>query len=116
MVYWENWLLQNGIWVIGERDKEYPSRLLHRLKTSRPPLLFGAGPPDLLNSGGICIVGSRNSPETALNFSSKYRKSSEILRSLLKNLKMFVSTLMYDALKKLTEMKSNPTSKMLNLC
>ena len=60
-----------GIWVIGERDKEYPSRLLHRLKTSRPPLLFGAGPPDLLNSGGICIVGSRNSPETALKFSSK---------------------------------------------
>ena len=59
-----------GIWVFGERDKGYPLRLLQRLKTSRPPLLFGAGPTDYLDQGGVCIVGSRDSPKSALKFSA----------------------------------------------
>ena len=59
-----------GIWVLGERDKGYPLRLLQRLKTARPPLLFGAGPSDYLDQGGVCIVGSRDSPKSALKFSA----------------------------------------------
>jgi predicted Rossmann fold nucleotide-binding protein DprA/Smf involved in DNA uptake len=59
-----------GIWVIGEKDKGYPFRLLQRLRKSRYPLLFGAGPINYLDRGGVCIVGSRDSPKTALSFSA----------------------------------------------
>ncbi len=59
-----------GIWVLGERDKEYPLRLRQRLISARPPLLFGAGTIDYLDQGGVCIVGSRDSPKPALHFSA----------------------------------------------
>ncbi len=59
-----------GIWVLGERDKGYPLRLQQRLISARPPLLFGAGPVEYLDRGGVCIVGSRNSSKTALHFSA----------------------------------------------
>ena len=45
-------------------------KLIQRLKKARSPLLFGAGPLDNLDRGGICIVGSRDSPKTALSFSA----------------------------------------------
>ena len=60
---------QLGIWVVGERDEHYPTRLRQRLKSARPPLLFGAGVMDCLDMGGVCIVGSRASGEPALQFS-----------------------------------------------
>ncbi|GBE44824.1 hypothetical protein BMS3Bbin10_02929 [bacterium BMS3Bbin10] len=59
-----------GIWVLGERDKGYPLRLRQRLISARPPLLFGAGPVEYLDRGGVCIVGSRNSSKAALHFSA----------------------------------------------
>ncbi len=58
-----------GIWVLGERDHDYPLRLRERLVSARPPLLFGTGPREFLDLGGICIVGSRDSPEQAMHFS-----------------------------------------------
>jgi predicted Rossmann fold nucleotide-binding protein DprA/Smf involved in DNA uptake len=63
-----------GIWVLGERDKQYPNRLRQRLSSARPPLLFGAGATDCLDMGGVCIVGSRASREPALQFSSALGK------------------------------------------
>ncbi|MFQ5935305.1 MAG: DNA-processing protein DprA [Acidiferrobacterales bacterium] len=57
-----------GIWVMGEQDLDYPVRLRQRLKAGGSPLLFGAGARQLLNQGGICIVGSRDSTEAGLNF------------------------------------------------
>jgi|GEM_PF-252641 len=60
-----------GIWVIGERDRAYPSRLRTRLRASGFPLLFGAGPRDSLNLGGLCIVGSRESSEDACDFARR---------------------------------------------
>jgi predicted Rossmann fold nucleotide-binding protein DprA/Smf involved in DNA uptake len=63
-----------GIWVLGERDKQYPNRLRQRLSSARPPLLFGAGAIDCLDMGGVCIVGSRASREPALQFSSALGK------------------------------------------
>ncbi len=51
-----------GIWVLGEREPGFPARLRQRLKTACLPLLFGAGPSDMLDQGGLCIVGSRDSP------------------------------------------------------
>jgi DNA processing protein len=63
-----------GIWVLGERDKQYPNRFRQRLSSARPPLLFGAGANDCLDMGGVCIVGSRASGEPALRFSSALGK------------------------------------------
>ena len=60
-----------GIWVIGERDRAYPARLRTRLKASSFPLLFGAGPREALNLGGLCIVGSRESSEDACDFARR---------------------------------------------
>jgi predicted Rossmann fold nucleotide-binding protein DprA/Smf involved in DNA uptake len=59
-----------GIWVLGETDKGYPSRLRQRLVSARPPLLYGAGPMEYLDQGGVCIVGSRDSSKSALHFSA----------------------------------------------
>ena len=58
-----------GIWVIGESDKDYPERLGHRLGTAGFPLLFGAGPREFLTTGGVYIVGSRNTSDVGLAFS-----------------------------------------------
>ena len=67
-----------GIWVRGERDKQYPNRLRQRLRSARPPLLFGAGAMDCLNMGGVCIVGSRASGEPALKFSAALGRRSAL--------------------------------------
>ena len=58
-----------GIWVVGETDEIYPDRLRHRLGGAGFPLIFGAGPPESLNQGGLYIVGSRNSSDDGLAFS-----------------------------------------------
>lgn len=58
-----------GIWVITRSDANYPKRLKLRLKTDSPPLLFGVGNARLLNSGGIAVIGSRNTSEQDLNYS-----------------------------------------------
>jgi predicted Rossmann fold nucleotide-binding protein DprA/Smf involved in DNA uptake len=57
-----------GIWVLGEREPEFPARLRQRLKTACLPLLFGAGPRDTLDQGGLCVVGSRDSPAESHSF------------------------------------------------
>lgn len=69
---------KSGIWVLGERDKQYPARLRQRLTSARPPLLFGAGAIDCLDMGGVCIVGSRASGEPALQFSAALGKRSAL--------------------------------------
>ncbi|MBT6086551.1 MAG: hypothetical protein HOB37_16135 [Rhodospirillaceae bacterium] len=58
-----------GIWVIGETDDDYPERLKHRLGSTGFPLLFGAGQREFLTTGGVYIVGSRNTSDTGLAFS-----------------------------------------------
>ncbi|MBK9704763.1 MAG: DNA-processing protein DprA [Betaproteobacteria bacterium] len=58
----DHWV-QLGIWVLGEREPQFPARLRQRFKTACLPLLFGAGPMDALDQGGLCVVGSRDSPE-----------------------------------------------------
>lgn len=60
-----------GIWVIGRNDPGYPLRLRQRLKLAAFPLLFGAGPRALLDEGGVCIVGSRDSSRQGLEFAKQ---------------------------------------------
>jgi predicted Rossmann fold nucleotide-binding protein DprA/Smf involved in DNA uptake len=57
-----------GLWVMTRSDADYPRRLKQRLKNDAPPVLFGAGNRDLLNRGGIGVVGSRDLDELQLAF------------------------------------------------
>ena len=63
----EKWL-RAGIWVISEKDADYPARLGDRLRSAGSPLIFGAGPRAVLGQGGVCIVGSRDSAKAGLAF------------------------------------------------
>lgn len=59
---------RSGLWVISRGDLEFPKRLKHHLKHAAPPLLYGAGSKDILNKGGLAIIGSRDASESALEF------------------------------------------------
>lgn len=63
----ERWS-RSGLWVISRGDAEFPKRLKRHLKHSAPPLLYGAGKKELLDMGGLAIIGSRDATESALNF------------------------------------------------
>lgn len=60
-----------GLWVVTRSDPEYPRRLKQRLKTDSPPVLFGCGNKDLLNAGGLAVIGSRNASESDLAFTDE---------------------------------------------
>jgi len=57
-----------GLWVVTRSDVAYPRRLKSLLKIDAPPVLFGCGNKELLNTGGIAIVGSRNAGDEDLQF------------------------------------------------
>lgn len=63
----ERWS-RGGLWVISRGDPEYPKRLRRHLKNATPPLLYGAGNKNLLDTGGLAIIGSRDATEAALEF------------------------------------------------
>lgn len=60
-----------GLWVITRSDADYPRRWKQRLKNDAPPVLFGAGNRDLLNRGGIAVVGSRDLDESQVAFTGQ---------------------------------------------
>lgn len=59
-----------GLWVMTRSDPDYPARLKRRLKTDAPPVLFGSGNRQLLNQGGIAVVGSRDANTEDLAFTT----------------------------------------------
>lgn len=59
-----------GLWILTRSDVEYPGRLKHLLKTDSPPVLFGCGNRNLLNKGGIAVIGSRDATEADLKFAA----------------------------------------------
>lgn len=59
------------IWVVSRADTQYPSRLKARLKEEAPPILYGCGDPELLNSGGFAVVGSRQVDDALLEYSAQ---------------------------------------------
>ena len=65
----EKWR-RSGLWVLSRSDISYPRRLKKILGQSAPPLLFGAGDQNLLNYGGVAIVGSRDVSESGLTFTA----------------------------------------------
>ena len=55
----EKWQQQN-VWVLSRASHEYPRAIKTALADTRPPLLFGIGNKELLNTAGIGFVGSRD--------------------------------------------------------
>ena len=59
---------RSGLWAISRSDSCYPERLKRYLGQSAPPLLYGVGSKDLLNRGGLAVVGSRDRSEDDADF------------------------------------------------
>ncbi|EIC21624.1 DNA-processing protein DprA [Thiorhodovibrio frisius] len=66
----EKWL-RSGLWVMTRSDPDYPRRLKQRLRGDSPAVLFGCGNRNLLNGGGLAVVGSRKVKDADLAYSSK---------------------------------------------
>lgn len=63
----ESWT-NRGLWVISRSDPQYPQRLRSRLGKSAPPIVYGVGNQELLDVGGLAIVGSREIDDLAVTF------------------------------------------------
>ena len=55
----ERWRTR-ALWVTSRADAEYPRRLKRRLREHAPPVLYGCGNREDLETGGLAVVGSRN--------------------------------------------------------
>lgn len=63
----EKWTNQ-GLWILGRSDKNYPKYLKQKLKHLAPSLIYGVGNQNLLNNGGLGVVGSRDIDEEAVEY------------------------------------------------
>ena len=63
----EEWT-KKGIWIISRADEDYPGLLKSRLHGAAPVILYGVGNRELINSGGLAIVGARDVDEEGLEF------------------------------------------------
>lgn len=63
----EDWTNLGG-WIIARSDDTYPRRLIKRLRHQAPPILYGVGKKELLERGGLSIVGSRDADDAAFSF------------------------------------------------
>lgn len=63
----EKWTNQ-GLWILGRSDVQYPKFLKQKLKHLAPPILYGVGNRELLSQGGLAVVGSREVNEEELNY------------------------------------------------
>lgn len=71
----EKWR-RSGLWVLSRSDAAYPRRLKRKLGQSAPPLLYGAGSQDLLDIGGVAIIGSRDVTESGLGFTNELAQAA----------------------------------------
>jgi len=61
---WHN----RAIWVMSRADTAYPQRLRNRLKENAPPILYGCGDADILGTGGLAVVGSRQADGALIEY------------------------------------------------
>lgn len=65
----DRWL-DAGLTVLARDGQRYPRRLKDRLKLQAPPVLFASGNIELLDRGGLAVVGSRDASTEDLEFAS----------------------------------------------
>jgi predicted Rossmann fold nucleotide-binding protein DprA/Smf involved in DNA uptake len=60
-----------GLWIMTRSEPDYPIRLKRHLRHDAPPVLFGSGSRQLLNKGGMAVIGSREATDEDLAFTSE---------------------------------------------
>ena len=63
----ERWQAR-AIWVVSRADADYPRRLKFRLREHAPAVLYGCGDINLLASGGLAVVGSRDADDSLIDY------------------------------------------------
>lgn len=63
----ERWRMR-ALWVTSRADAEYPLRLKRRLRELAPPVLYGCGKREDLDTGGLAVVGSRNVDDDLISY------------------------------------------------
>ncbi len=63
----ERWSAR-AIWVVTRPDADYPDRLRKTMRGKRPPVLYGCGHRDALDTGGLAVVGSRKVTEELIEY------------------------------------------------
>ena len=63
----ERWQAR-AIWVVSRADADYPRRLKTRLREDAPAVLYGCGDKDLLEKGGLAVVGSRHVDDSLVDY------------------------------------------------
>lgn len=63
----ERWQAR-AIWVLSRADAQYPRRLKARLREDAPAVIYGCGDVDLLETGGLAVVGSRHVDDTLIDY------------------------------------------------
>ena len=66
----ERWSAR-AIWVVTRPDDDYPNRLREKMQAKRPPVLYGCGDRDVLDRGGLAVVGSRKVPEELIEYTER---------------------------------------------
>ncbi len=67
-----------SIWVVSQADQDYPSRLRQKLGSAAPPVLYGCGDGDLLERGGLAVVGSRRVSDQVIEYAEQTGRSAAL--------------------------------------
>ncbi len=66
----EHWAAR-AIWVVSQADADYPARIKHRLEGAAPPVIYGCGDRNLLECGGLAVVGSRHVSDGLIEYAER---------------------------------------------
>ena len=57
-----------AMWIVSRADAEYPKRLKAKLREDAPAILYGCGDINLLDFGGLAVVGSRHVDDILIEY------------------------------------------------
>ncbi len=66
----ERWQAR-AIWVVSRADAEYPRRWKGRLEEDAPPVLYGCGEAEILETNGLAVVGSRHVDDALIAYTER---------------------------------------------
>ena len=69
----ERWQ-SHAIWVVSRADADYPKRLKQKLRENAPAIVYGCGSKELLDTGGLAVVGSRDVDDALITYTKNVGK------------------------------------------
>ena len=66
----EHWTART-IWVVSQADANYPAKIKQRLGDAAPPVIYGCGDRNLLECGGLAVVGSRHVSDGLIEYAKR---------------------------------------------